>query len=89
MNSSGTTLRLDWSEVFTQDRDLSCIYDVTVGTREGYNDVIDGVSLSSPHCDVEVKSTVLSPSANEIRMSVTCAYVTGAFKTYRTAFKLP
>ena len=73
-----STLDLDWSSVFVTDPQIAMLYDVNVGTRDGYVDVFtqDAVKVTSVKMPVH-------RSNSSVWISIRAYHVTGKDKYYR------
>ncbi|XP_053381645.1 uncharacterized protein LOC123528459 [Mercenaria mercenaria] len=82
-------LKIDWSKVFRLDGNIDVTYDVTIGTRFGFSDVLELRNTDNSHCEILIPlSTIVTPKINELFVSVTCTYSTGLSNVFNTNFKI-
>ena len=90
MSISGRNIDLNWAPVFSNDHDMTTVFDVTIGSTKGSADIIDKRNLETSQMSVSVpKSNVGSENIQELFISVSCWHSTGLKTTYKTNFKLP
>lgn len=86
---SNRTIHLDWSNVFQKPRLTDIVYDVTMGSRHGYSDVVQFQGLQSPGCSFTVPLfTTVTSKVNEVFVFVTAKYSTGYSALYEMNVKL-
>lgn len=83
------SLSIDWKEVFdTQDFE-NVVFDVTVGSRLGYSDVIEYQRVKFKHCVIPIpEATTVSDNINEVFVIVTCMNSSGRSAQYETNYKM-
>ena len=87
--TNGRTVTLDWTNVFTTNPEVPILYDLAVGSAQGFVDIADEHSLTtSSHSFHVPKDTVLTQNINELFISVTSVYSTGLETVYSTTYKL-
>ncbi|XP_060552014.1 uncharacterized protein LOC132713433 isoform X3 [Ruditapes philippinarum] len=82
-------LKIDWSKVFLLDENVDVTYDVTVGTRHGFSDVLEMHNSDRSYCEIVVPElTIVTPKINELYVSITCMFSTGLFHVYDANYKI-
>ncbi|XP_053381647.1 uncharacterized protein LOC123555884 isoform X2 [Mercenaria mercenaria] len=88
---TGTNQRLllDWSDVFRLSDGISVTYDVMIGSKLGFSDILELKSIEVNQYDVTVpKTTIITPNVQELFISISCTYSTGLFTQYKFSYKL-
>ena len=76
--------------MFEGNTKVDVTYDVTVGSAEGFADIVDRHSLSVCSVTFQVPtSTIMSADIKELFINIEAAYSTGMRHIYRTSYKLP
>ena len=76
--------------MFESNTKVDVFYDVTVGSAQGFADILDRHSLSV--CSVKFQvptSTIISADIKELFINIQSVYSTGMSHIYRTSYKLP
>ena len=73
-----STLDLDWGDVFVADPQMPLLYDINVGTRDGYSDVFNQDETKATSVRIFVQS-----SFDSVWISIKAFYVTGKGAYYR------
>lgn len=83
------SLSMDWIEVFDIQDFEDIVFDVTVGSRRGYSDVIEYQRVKFKHCVIPIpEATTVSDKINEVFVVVTCMSSTGQSAQYETNYKM-
>lgn len=82
-------LKIDWSRVFVLDGSFHATYDVTIGSWLGFSDISELRQVDSSFYELTLpRSTLVTPTINEIFVSITCKYAHGLYNVYNTNYKL-
>jgi hypothetical protein len=80
-------LEIDWSGLFRSTDGLEATFDVLVGTRLGYADVIELKKIYVTRHIINVpRSTIITPNVSELFIAITCTYNTGLYTMYITSY---
>ncbi|XP_052760742.1 uncharacterized protein LOC128203377 [Mya arenaria] len=83
---SNKTVTLNWTDVFAMTSNNAFLFDVSVGTRKGYNDVIDIKKTRDAFVTFRPpENSILGPVGNELFINVVCKDMLGLFTVYETA----
>lgn len=89
VSRNGRTFRFDWSEVFYLQDVLTETYDVSIGSKQGYTDILQLQRISVNVYDVIVPTaTIISQNVQEMFIAITCTYSTGIYTVYQSTYKI-
>ncbi|XP_053405467.1 uncharacterized protein LOC128558963 [Mercenaria mercenaria] len=89
INLYNRTIEVDWTGVFDIPGFTDLVYDVTVGSRRGYSDVIQYQRVKFQHCTFSIsESTTVSSKINEIFIFVVGINSAGRQTQYEISFKM-
>ena len=90
ITTNGRRLTLEWKNIFTTHPEIPVLYDVMVGTAQGYVDILDIQSLTTHTRSFHVpEDTILTEKINELFITISAVYSTGISSTYSATYKVP
>ena len=86
---NGTSLYLNWEHVFRLSDDIPTLFDVTVGSGEGYSELFDANGLTAYSCSFETKDTsIITGHVEEIHITLWSVYATGRREFFGIMYNL-
>ncbi|KAL4219902.1 hypothetical protein ACF0H5_020314 [Mactra antiquata] len=85
----GQRINIDWSNAFNLIDDLGATFDVAVGTRPGFTDILELNRVELDKYTFEMpNSTIITPDISELFFTITCTYSTGSYSVYKSNYKM-
>ena len=82
-------MTLNWENVFTITSNIATLFDVVVGSAQGFGDIVDRRSLTAHSVTFQVPTTsIITANIHELFITIDSVYSTGMRSTYITSYQL-